>query len=192
MIELPKLPFEHNALEPSISKETIHYHYNKHHKAYVDNLNKLIKGTEFADMELEEIISKSGSGPIFNNAAQVWNHTFYWHSMIPTKDFVPLEAGTLYDAIINTFKTFEAFEKEFGEKGKKLFGSGWVWLVKDGKKVAIEATHNANGPKKTPLIVCDVWEHAYYLDEKNERPEYIKKYFKIVNWDFAKKNFARG
>ena len=189
MIELPKLPYEHNALEPSISKETLHYHYNKHHKAYVENLNKLIKDTEYADLSLVEIINKTGSGPIFNNAAQVWNHTFYWHSMTPTKSFKSLESGKLFDAIIAKWKTFEAFEKEFVEKGKKLFGSGWVWLVKDGNGVNIEVSHNAGGPKKTPLIVCDVWEHAYYLDEKNERPEYIKNFFKIVNWDFAEKNF---
>lgn len=190
MIELPKLPWEHAALEPNISKETIHYHYDKHHKAYVENLNKLIKGTEFADMELEEIIHKSGSGPIFNNAAQVWNHTFYWNSMTPTKDFKQLTEGALHDAIIKKFKTFEAFEKEFVEKGKKLFGSGWVWLTRKGSEVNIEATHNANGPKNDPLIVCDVWEHAYYLDYMNERPKYEEHFFKIVNWDFAEKNFA--
>jgi Fe-Mn family superoxide dismutase len=189
MIELQKLPYEHNALEPSISKETLHYHYNKHHKAYVDNLNKLIKGTEFADLSLEEIIKKSDSGPIFNNAAQVWNHTFYWNSMIPTKEFEELNEGRLYDAIIKQWKTFEAFEKEFVEKGKKLFGSGWVWLVEKNGNLSIEATHNANGPKNSPLVVCDIWEHAYYLDTKNERPKYIENFFKIVNWEFAKKNF---
>lgn len=189
MIELPKLPYDHNALEPSISKETIHYHYNKHHKAYVDNLNKLIKGTEYEHLGLEDIVIKSGSGPIFNNASQVHNHTFYWNSMLPTKEFKALDSGDLYEAIMKKWKTFEAFEKEFVEKGKKLFGSGWVFLVKDGNSVAIEVTHNAGRPKKTPLLVCDVWEHAAYLDYMNDRPEYIKNFFKIVDWKFAQKNF---
>lgn len=187
-IELPNLPYPHDGLAPHISKETLHFHHDKHQKAYVDNLNKLIKDTEFQAMALEEIIHKSKSGPIFNNAAQVWNHTFYWHSMTP--DFKSLEEGDLYDAIKTQWKTFEAFEKEFGEKGKKLFGSGWIWLVENNGKVTIESTHNANGPTKgTPLIVCDVWEHAYYLDTQNERPKYIENFFKVANWEFAKKNF---
>lgn len=189
MIEMKKLPFEHNALEPHISKETMHYHYNKHYKAYVDNLNKLIKDTEFAGMGVDKIIAKSKSGPIFNNAAQVWNHELYWNSMTPTKDFEELESGRLYNAIIKKWKTFEAFEKEFGEKGKKLFGSGWVWLTEKQGNLGIEATHNANGPKDTPIIVCDVWEHAYYLDTMNERPKYIENFFKVVNWKFAQNNF---
>lgn len=187
MIELPDLPYPHDALAPHISKETLHYHHDKHHKAYVDNLNKLIKGTEFEAMSLEQIISKSKSGPIFNNAAQVWNHTFYWHSMAPSES-VKLE-GPLFDAIDDEFKSLSNFQKEFGEKGKKLFGSGWVWLTSKDDKVQIEATHNANGPKNKPLLVCDVWEHAYYLDTKNERPEYIKNFFKVANWQFAEKNF---
>jgi Fe-Mn family superoxide dismutase len=190
VITLPKLPWEHSALEPNISKETIHYHYDKHHKAYVDNLNKLIKGTEYEDMELTKIITKSESGPIFNNAAQVWNHTFYWNSMTPTKKFESLETGKLYDAIMKQWKTFEAFEKEFGEKGKKLFGSGWVWLTSNNGKLNIEVTHNANGPKHKPLIVCDKWEHAWYLDYQNDVVEYMKHFFKIVNWKFANENFT--
>lgn len=186
-IEMKKLPYSHEELEPHISKETMHYHYNKHYKAYIDNLNKLIKGTEFEKMSLEKIIAKSGSGPIFNNAAQAWNHQFYWESMTGEKEMLD-EDSKLGKAIIKAFKTVEAFEKEFGEKGKKLFGSGWVWLTfKDGK-VAIEVTHNSNGPKNTPLFVCDVWEHAYYLDTKNERPKYIENFFKVVNWKFAESN----
>lgn len=184
-----KLPYAHDALEPVLTKEILHYHYNKHHKAYVDNLNKLIKDTEFANMSLEKIIDKSQSGPIFNNAAQVWNHNFYWKSMIPSKEFKELNDGPLYDAIIEKWKTFEAFEKEFVEKGKKLFGSGWIFLTIKDKQIGIEATRNANGPKGIPLMTCDIWEHSYYLKYMNERPEYIKAFFKIVNWDFASDNF---
>lgn len=187
-IKLPELPYSHDALEPNISKETLHYHYDKHHKAYVENLNKLIKDTEFADMSLDEIIKKSESGPIFNNAAQVWNHTFYWQSMTPTKDFEDLTSGKLFDAVIKQWKTLDAFKKEFGEKGKKLFGSGWVWLTHNNGKLNIESTHNAKGPKYTPLLVCDVWEHAYYLDTKNERPKYIENFFKVTNWKHAESN----
>lgn len=187
MIEMKKLPFEHNALEPHISKETMHYHYNKHYKAYVDNLNKLIKDTEFANMKLGHIIQKSKSGPIFNNASQVWNHEFYWDSMTGDKEMLE-EDSRLHKAIVKVWKTVEAFEKEFGEKGKKLFGSGWVWLTEKNGNLAIEVSHNAGGPKHTPLIVCDVWEHAYYIDTKNERPKYIENFFKVVNWDFAEKN----
>ncbi len=188
MIELPKLPWPENSLEPHISKDTIHFHYHKHHKGYVDNLNKLIKGTEFEHMKLEEIIKKSKTGPIFNNAAQDWNHTFYWNSLSPDSKF---DADSkIGKAIIASFKTREAFEKEFGEKGKKLFGSGWVWLVKSDGKVTIETSTNAHGPEKDPLFVCDVWEHAYYLDYENERPKYIENFFKIVNWEFAEKNLG--
>lgn len=188
MIEMEKLSYSHEALEPHISKETMHYHYNKHYKAYVDNLNKLIKDTEFTHMELEEIIAKSKTGPIFNNAAQAWNHVFYWHSMTPVKDFEELNEGKLYDAIIEEWKTFEGFEKEFVEKSKKLFGSGWTWLTSKNGKLVIESTHNANGPKNKPLLVCDNWEHSYYLTYMNDRPEYVKNFFKVVNWKFAEDN----
>lgn len=190
MIELPKLPYAHDALEPHISKETLHYHYNKHHKAYVDDLNKLIKDTEFEHMDVVEIIRKSKTGPIFNCAAQDWNHTFYWHSMAPSDESEKLE-GSLFDAIADQFDSVSAFQKEFVTKGKKLFGSGWVWLTSRDGKVAIETSHNANGPKGAPLLVCDVWEHAYYLDRKNERPKYIENFFKVVNWDFAKQNYGK-
>ena len=188
-IKLPDLPYPHDALEPYISKETLHYHHDKHQKTYVDNLNKLIKDTEFANMGLDQIIKRSDSGPIFNNAAQVWNHTFYWHSMTPPEKFERLSEGKLYDAIVNEWKSVETFEKTFVEKGKKLFGSGWVWLTHKNGKVGIESTHNANEPKNVPIMVCDVWEHAYYLDTKNERPKYIENFFKVTNWDFANKNY---
>ncbi len=188
MIEMEKLPFTHDALAPHISKETMHYHYNKHYKAYVDNLNKLIKDTEFANMELDEIVRKSKTGPIFNNAAQAWNHVFYWKSMTPTKEFEELKQGKLYNLVIKEWKTVDKFEKEFTEKAKKLFGSGWVWLTHKDGKLSIEATHNANGPKNDPLMVCDVWEHAYYLDTQNERPKYVENFFKVVNWAFAEEN----
>lgn len=188
MIELMKLPYSHDALEPHISKETVHYHYDKHHKAYVDNLNKLIKDTEFADMKLDDIIKKSKSGPIFNNAAQVSNHNFYWNSMAPDEEVIKLE-GPVFDAIRKKFEKVGVFQKEFAERGKKLFGSGWVWLVKDGNDIAIEVTHNAGQPKKKPLLVCDVWEHAYYIDTKNDRPKYIENFFKVVNWKFVNDNF---
>lgn len=187
MIEMEKLPYSHSALAPHISKETMHYHYNKHYKAYVDNLNKLIKDTEFAHMELEEIIGKSKTGPIFNNAAQAWNHVFYFNSMVGDKKMLD-EESKLGKMIKAEFKTIEAFEKEFTEKAKKLFGSGWVWLTHNNGKVSIEATHNANGPKNSPLLVCDKWEHAFYLDYQNEVPEYVKNFFKVVNWKFAEGN----
>jgi Fe-Mn family superoxide dismutase len=186
MITLPELPYAHDALEPHISKETLRYHHDKHHKAYVDNLNKLIKGTEFEDMSLDKIIKKSGSGPIFNNAAQVWNHTFYWNSMTPD---TTNPSEQLLSAIEKKYGSVTAFQKEFTEKGKTLFGSGWVWLVKDGDSVTIETTHNAEQPKRKPLLVCDVWEHAYYLDTKNERPKYIENFFKVANWKFAESNW---
>lgn len=187
MIEMKKLPYAHDALEPHISKETLHYHYNKHYKSYVDNLNKLIKDTEFESMKLGHIIQKSGSGPIFNNAAQIWNHEFYFDSMVGEKKMLD-EESRLGKAIIKEWKTVEAFEKEFTEKAKKLFGSGWVWLTEKNSNVGIEATHNAKGPKNTPLLVCDVWEHAYYLDVMNERPKYVGNFFKVVNWAFAEEN----
>lgn len=185
---LPELPYAKDALEPHISKETLHFHHDKHHKHYVETLNKLVKDTEFEGMSLEEIIKKTGSGPIFHNAAQDWNHTFYWNSMAPNDESKSLK-GPLFDVIDTQFKSLSAFQKEFIEKGKKLFGSGWVWLTKNGNKLQIEATHNANGPKHTPLLVCDVWEHAYYLDTQNERAKYIENFFKVANWDFAQKNF---
>lgn len=189
--ELPKLPFALDALAPNISKETLEFHYGKHHKAYVDKLNSLIPGTEFANASLEDIIKKA-KGVIFNQAAQVWNHTFYWHSLSPDGGGAP--KGPLADAIGKSFGSFEAFQKEFTEKAAGLFGSGWAWLVRkpDGK-LEVEQTGNAGNPLTTgdkPLLTCDVWEHAYYIDYRNARPKYIEAWWKCVNWDFAGKNFG--
>lgn len=188
--ELPKLPYALDALQPVISKETLEYHYGKHHKAYVDNLNKLIPGTEFENMPLEEIIMKA-SGGIFNNAAQVWNHTFYWHCMSPKKQ--PEPTGKLGDAIKKTFNSFEEFKKKFSETAVKTFGSGWAWLAKDKNgNLEILSTSNAETPMtqhKHALLTCDVWEHAYYIDYRNMRPTYVEKFWDIVNWDFVAKKF---
>ena len=188
-IELPALPFERNALEPHISAETIDYHYGKHHKAYVDKLNELTPGTEFADMSLEEIIKKS-DGTIFNNAAQVWNHTFYWYCLQPGGGKEP--SGKLADAINAAFGDFTKFKEQFTDTAIKTFGSGWAWLVqrKDGS-VALVSTSNAATPltgEDTPLLTCDVWEHAYYIDYRNARPKYLEHFWKLVNWEFVAGN----
>lgn len=188
--ELPPLPYEKNALAPHISAETLEYHYGKHHNAYVTKLNSLVPGTEFEGKSLEEVIKKS-SGGIFNNAAQVWNHTFYWHCLSPKGGGEP--KGDLAEAIGSAFGSFENFKKEFTDKATTLFGSGWAWLVKkpDGK-LAITQTSNADTPIKgqdVPLLTCDVWEHAYYIDYRNARPNYVEAFWKLVNWDFVTKNF---
>ena len=191
MFELPKLPYALDALAPTISKETLEYHYGKHHQAYVNNLNNLIKDTEFATKSLEEIIMSS-SGGMFNNAAQVWNHTFYWNSMTPESRGQP--TGALLDAITKKFGSFDDFKKQFSEAAIKQFGSGWAWLVKneDGG-LEIMATGNADLPmkhSKKALLTCDVWEHAYYIDYRNARPSYVEKFWQLVNWDFVAKNFT--
>ena len=188
-IELPALPFERTALEPNISGETIDYHYGKHHKAYVDNLNKMIEGTEFADMALEDIIKKSQGG-MFNNAAQVWNHTFYWNCLSPNGGGEP--TGKLADAINAAFGDFATFKAEFTKTAVGTFGSGWAWLVQrpDGS-VALVSTSNAATPltgEDTALMTCDVWEHAYYLDYQNLRPKYLENFWNLVNWDFIAGN----
>lgn len=187
--KLPPLPFAKDALEPVISAETIDYHYGKHHQAYVNNLNKLIAGTEFEDMPLEDIIRKS-SGGIFNNAAQVFNHTFYWHCLAPDTGGKP--KGELADAIDQAFGSFEAFKEKFSATAATTFGSGWAWLVKDSNgKLEIVSTSNAGTPLtegKKPLLTCDVWEHAYYIDYRNARPSYIEKFWDLVNWDFVAGN----
>ncbi len=187
---LPPLPYAKNALEPTISAETLEYHYGKHHQAYVTNLNNLIKGTEFENSPLEEIIVKS-SGGIFNNAAQVWNHTFYWNCLTPNGSGAP--SGELATAIDNTFGSFEEFKKQFSQKAVTTFGSGWAWLVKkqDGS-IGIESTSNADTPMtkgQKALLTCDVWEHAYYVDYRNTRPKYVEEFWKLVNWDFVAANF---
>lgn len=175
--ELPKLPYALDALQPIISKETLEYHYGKHHKAYVDNLNKLIPGTEFENMSLEDTIKKS-SGGIFNNAAQVWNHTFYWHCLTPKSSGEP--QGKLADAIKKTFGSFEEFKKLFSETAVKTFGSGWAWLTKNAKgELEVISTSNAGTPMtqdKKALLTCDVWEHAYYIDYRNARPTYVDNF----------------
>jgi superoxide dismutase, Fe-Mn family len=188
---LPELPYAMDALEPHISRETLEYHYGKHHRTYVDKLNGLIEDTELANASLEDTI-RGSSGGVFNNAAQVWNHTFYWHCMAPTGGGKP--SGDLARAIDGAFGSFDEFHKQFSDKAATLFGSGWTWLVKqpDGK-LAIVQTGNADTPltgKATPLLTCDVWEHAYYIDYRNARPKYLEAFWKVVNWDFVAKNLG--
>jgi superoxide dismutase, Fe-Mn family len=189
--KLPPLPFAMDALQPHISKETLEYHYGKHHQAYVTNLNNLIKGTEFENAEIEQIVKKSAGG-IFNNSAQVWNHTFYWNSLSPKGGAAP--TGALVDALVRKWNSYDAFKDAFGKSATGNFGSGWTWLVKkaDGS-VDIVNTSNAGTPltgSDKPLLTCDVWEHAYYVDYRNRRPDYIAAFWKLVNWEFAAKNFA--
>jgi superoxide dismutase, Fe-Mn family len=184
--KLPELPWPRDALAPHISKETIDFHYGKHHAAYVANLNKLAPGTPYENMSLEEIIAKAPAGAIFNNAAQIWNHTFYWQSLAP-KGGEP--EGKLAEAINENFGSLDKFKAKFTDTAVKLFGSGWAWLVrtKEGK-LAIEPTGNAGNPMQkgmTPLLTCDVWEHAYYIDYRNARPKYVEAFWKIVNWEHA-------
>ena len=189
--ELPALPYEKNALEPVISAETLEYHHGKHHNAYVTNLNNLIPGTEFEDMSLEDIIMKS-SGGIFNNAAQVWNHTFYWNCLTPNGSGAP--TGALAEAIDSAFGSFDAFKEAFNKSAVGNFGSGWTWLVKNADgSLEIFNTSNAGTPMtegKTALLTVDVWEHAYYIDYRNLRPKYLEEIWKLVNWDFVASNFG--
>ncbi|MDA0781088.1 MAG: superoxide dismutase [Rickettsiales bacterium] len=192
-ITLPDLPYAQDALEPHISANTLSFHYGKHHNAYVTNLNKLIEGTEFAGSSLEEIVAKSEGG-IFNNAAQVWNHTFYWNSMKPNGGGTP--EGELADKINEAFGSFDKFREEFANAAATQFGSGWAWLVLDGGKLKIVKTSNAETPLtkgQKPLLTIDVWEHAYYLDFQNKRPDYIQTFLNnLVNWDFAAENLANA
>ena len=189
--ELPALPYAPDALEPVISAETIDFHYGKHHQAYVTNLNNLVPGTEFENSSLEDIVMKS-SGGIFNNAAQVWNHTFYWNGLSPQGGGKP--SGALADAISEAFGSFDAFKAAFAQSAVGNFGSGWTWLVKnDDGSVEIVNTSNAANPMtdgKTPLLTIDVWEHAYYVDYRNLRPKYLEEIWSIVNWDFAAANYG--
>ncbi len=189
--ELPALPYEKTALEPHISSETLDYHYGKHHQAYVTKLNAAIPGTEFEGKSLEDIV-KSSSGGVFNNAAQIWNHTFYWNSLSPNGGGAP--SGALAEAINAKWGSYAKFVEEFSEKAAGNFGSGWTWLVKtaDGA-LDIVNTDDAECPltgDSKPLLTCDVWEHAYYIDYRNARPSYIEAFFKLVNWDFAASNYA--
>ncbi len=189
--ELPPLPYAIDALAPTISKETLEFHYGKHHQAYVTNLNNLIAGTEFESASLEDIIKKS-SGGVFNNAAQVWNHTFYWNSLSPNGGGEP--SGKLAEAINAKWGSVAAFKEAFNKSAAGNFGSGWTWLVKkpDGS-LDIVNTSNAATPLTTsdvPLLTCDVWEHAYYIDYRNARPKYLENFWNLANWDFAAKNLG--
>lgn len=190
--QLPSLPYALDALQPHISRETLEFHHGKHHQAYVTNLNNLIKGTEFENLSLEEVIRKA-TGGIFNNAAQIWNHTFYWNSLSPDGGGSPM--GALSDAIKAKFGTFDAFKEAFSKSAVGNFGSGWTWLVKKGDgTVDIVNTANAATPltgSDKPLLTCDVWEHAYYVDYRNRRPDYVAAFWNLVNWKFAAKNFER-
>jgi Fe-Mn family superoxide dismutase len=188
--KLPALPFAMDALTPVISKETLEYHYGKHHAAYVANLNKLILGTEFESLGLEEIVRKAPAGGIFNNAAQIWNHSFYWQCLAPKAGGEP--SGALAEAIKKEFGSFDLFKEQFTKAAVTTFGSGWAWLVKnkDGK-LTIESTSNAGTPLKDgkmPLLTCDVWEHAYYIDYRNNRAGYVEAFWKLVNWKAVEKN----
>jgi Fe-Mn family superoxide dismutase len=187
--ELPPLPYELDALEPHISRETLEYHHGKHHAAYVAKLNDGIKGTEFEKKSLEEIV-RNASGKLFNNAAQAWNHDFYWHCLSPKGGSAE---GELLEAIKQQYKSLEKFEEEFTTEAANHFGSGWAWLVLDKTgKLAITTTHDADTPLRhgqIPLLTCDVWEHAYYIDYRNKRPDYLKAFWNVVNWHFVNEQF---
>jgi len=189
--ELPPLPYAMNALEPHISEETLQYHYGKHHRAYVNKLNSLVQGTPYEKMSLEEIIRKS-DGAIFNNAAQDWNHTFYWNCMSPLGGGEP--SDELAAKIKKTFGSFDEFKEKFTNSAINQFGSGWAWLVLNKhKELEIVSTSNAGNPMtddKMPLLTCDVWEHAYYIDVRNERPKYVSNFWNVVNWEFVAKLLA--
>ncbi|MEN9946541.1 MAG: hypothetical protein RLZZ293_927 [Pseudomonadota bacterium] len=189
---LPQLPYALDELAPHISKETLEFHYGKHHQTYVTNLNNLIKDTQFAELSLKEIVKQS-SGGIFNNAAQVWNHTFYWHCLSPKGGNEP--TGALKDAIEQKFGSFAEFKKQFTATCVGTFGSGWGWLVKTPEgSLELVSTSNAATPLtsiNTPLLTCDVWEHAYYIDYRNSRPNYMEAFWNLVNWEFVSQNFAK-
>ena len=190
---LPALPYDKGALAPHISAETLEFHYGKHHQAYVTNLNKLLEGKPEANKSLEDIIASSEGG-VFNNAAQVWNHTFYWHSMKPNGGGQP--TGDLAAAITRDFGSFDKFKEEFTAAATTQFGSGWAWLVLDKGKLAVTKTGNADLPLKhgqKALLTLDVWEHAYYIDYRNARPKYIETFLgHLANWDFATENLKKG
>ncbi len=191
--ELPPLPYEMDALAPTMSAETLEYHYGKHHQTYVTNLNKLIEGTEHENSSLEEIILAAEPGPLFNNSAQVWNHTFFWNSLTPSGGGAP--TGPVAEAIESSFGSYEEFRGKFAEAATGQFGSGWAWLVKSGDGgVEIVKTANADLPLKhgqTALLTLDVWEHAYYIDYRNARPKFIEAFLDdLLNWEFANQNFG--
>ncbi|HLU39082.1 MAG TPA: superoxide dismutase [Planctomycetota bacterium] len=187
--DLPALPYPDNALAPVISAETISFHYGKHHRAYVNKLNELVEAQQLTGKSLEELI-KTTTGPVFNNAAQVWNHTFYWNCMSPDK---PKLQGELAQAIDKAFGSFAAFQERFTNAAIAQFGSGWAWLVKKPGGVEIVTTSNADTPLRTgdkALLTCDVWEHAYYVDYRNDRKKYVESWWSVVNWDFVAKQYA--
>jgi len=194
---LPPLPYKDDALAPTITAHTLSFHYGKHHKAYVDNLNKLVEGKKYATMTLEDVVKASAKeaadAGVFNNAAQVWNHTFYWNSMKPGGGGSP--TGKLLEKIVADFGSFDAFKTQFSDAAKTQFGSGWAWLVLDGGKLKVTKTGNADTPLahgQKAILTCDVWEHAYYLDFQNRRPDYVAAFLdKLVNWDFAAANLSR-
>lgn len=194
MFQLPPLPYSEDALAPYISSNTLQYHYGKHHKKYVDKLNGLVQGTDLAQLTLEDIILKS-DGAIFNNAAQVWNHTFYWHCLSETHHQEP--QGVLLDAINKYFDSYESFLKQFSEQALSVFGSGWCWLVVDPEDFSLKivTTQNAGNPLTLglrPILTCDVWEHAYYLDTQNQRPKYIENFWEILNWAFVTQKYQEA
>jgi Fe-Mn family superoxide dismutase len=188
--ELPKLPYKLDALVPYISEETLEFHYGKHHQAYINNLNGLVPGTEYENSDLETIIKKADGG-IFNNAAQVWNHTFYFESFSGKGRRAP--SGVLSDAINSSFGSFEAFREQFTKAAATLFGAGWAWLAKnsDGTLQIIQESNAGNPLRRglTPIITCDVWEHAYYIDYRNKRPDYLKAFWEILDWDILDKRY---
>jgi superoxide dismutase, Fe-Mn family len=194
---LPSLPYPKNALEPHISEETLSFHHEKHHQTYITNLNKLLEKSDYSQDSLEDIIKKtskkSDCAGIFNNAAQVWNHTFYWHSLSPNGGGKP--KGTLAEKINQDFESFENFKTAFTQAALTQFGSGWAWLVFDNGALKVVKTGNAETPLtdgQTPLVTCDVWEHAYYIDYRNRRPDYVSTFLNhLINWDFAAENFSK-
>jgi Fe-Mn family superoxide dismutase len=191
--ELPPLPYKLDALQPHISKETLEYHYGKHHAAYVKRLNSLIRGTELQGKPLEWIVANVPQGPIYNNAAQAWNHDFYWHCLTPEGGGQP--QGTLAEAINASFRSFSDFKEEFTNKALTLFGSGWVWLTKKASgALSLEAMVNAGTPLalgQPALLTCDVWEHAYYIDYRNQRAQYLQAFWNLVNWQYVSEQLAR-
>ena len=196
--ELPKLPYAVDALAPHITENTINFHYGKHHSTYVNKLNGMVGGTDYADMNVETVIKetngKSDKAGFFNNAAQIWNHTFYWHSMKPKGGGVP--SGVLAEKIESSFGGLEGFKSKFTDAATTQFGSGWAWLVAEGDALKIVKTPNAEtpltSPNQIPLLTIDVWEHAYYLDFQNKRPDYINTFLEsLINWDFATENLQK-
>ncbi len=191
--ELPPLPYAKDALQPHISQETLEYHHGKHHNTYVVKLNGLIPGTEYENKSLEEIITSAPAGGVFNNAAQIWNHTFYWHCLSPNGGGEP--TGAVADAINSAFGSFDAFKEKFTDSAINNFGSSWTWLVKNSDgSLAIVNTSNAGCPLtegQTPLLTVDLWEHAYYIDYRNLRPDYMNAFWALANWDFVAENLAK-